>query len=120
MCKSNISGTGAGMNLIFGLNWKLGSLILICVVVYTYFAKNVYSKVEKLIRRCTNTISSYSALYCPCTPETPFDTYESIRCFVFYALKALQRNTFNFHIIAVCFAILKKGGFDPPLRAERR
>ena len=35
----NISGTGAGMNLIFGLNWKLGSLILICVVVYTYFAK---------------------------------------------------------------------------------
>ena len=48
----NISGTGAGMNLIFGLNWKLGSLILICVVVYTYFAKNVYSKVEKLITAC--------------------------------------------------------------------
>lgn len=48
----NISGSGAGMNLIFGINWKLGSLILIAVVVYTYFAKNVYSKVEKLITAC--------------------------------------------------------------------
>ena len=48
----NISGSGAGMNLLFGLNWKLGSLILISVVIYTYFAKNVYSKVEKLITAC--------------------------------------------------------------------
>ena len=48
----NISGAGAGMTLAFGLNWKLGSLILIAVVVYTYFAKNVYSKVEKLITAC--------------------------------------------------------------------
>ena len=48
----NISGTGAGMNLIFGLNWKLGSAIMIAVVVYTYFARNVYSKVEKLITAC--------------------------------------------------------------------
>ena len=54
------------------------------------------------------------------TPETPFDTYVSIRCFVFYALKALRRNTSNFHIIAVCFTVLKKREFDPPLRAERR
>ena len=48
----NISGTGAGMNLIFGINWKLGSLIMIAVVIYAYFAKNVYSKVEKLITAC--------------------------------------------------------------------
>ena len=48
----NISGSGAGMNLIFGINWKLGSMILIAIVVYTYFAKNVYSKVEKLITAC--------------------------------------------------------------------
>lgn len=48
----NISGTGAGMNLIFGLNWKVGSVILIAVVLYCYFAKNVYSKVEKLITVC--------------------------------------------------------------------
>ena len=48
----NISGTGAGMNLIFGLNWKVGSVIMIAVVLYCYFAKNVYSKVEKLITVC--------------------------------------------------------------------
>lgn len=48
----NISGTGAGMNLIFGINWKLGSVIMIAVVVYCYFAKNVYSKVEKIITLC--------------------------------------------------------------------
>jgi len=48
----NISGSGAGMNLISGLDWKLGSLILIAVVLYCYFAKNVYSKVEKLITAC--------------------------------------------------------------------
>lgn len=48
----NISGTGAGMNLIFGIDWKIGSVIMIAVVVYMYFAKNVYSKVEKIITLC--------------------------------------------------------------------
>lgn len=48
----NISGTGAGMNLIFGINWKIGSVIMIAVVIYCYFAKNVYSKVEKIITLC--------------------------------------------------------------------
>lgn len=48
----NISGSGAGMNLIFGINWKIGSAFLIAVVVYCYFAKNVYSKVEKIITCC--------------------------------------------------------------------
>ena len=48
----NISGTGAGMNLIFDVNWKLGSVIMIAVVLYCYFAKNVYSKVEKIITLC--------------------------------------------------------------------
>lgn len=48
----NISGTGAGMNLIFGINWKIGSAIMIAIVVYTYFARNVYNKVEKLITAC--------------------------------------------------------------------
>lgn len=48
----NISGTGAGMNLIFGINWKIGSAIMIAVVLYCYFAKNVYSKVEKIITFC--------------------------------------------------------------------
>ena len=48
----NISGTGAGMNLIFGINWKIGSAIMIAIVLYCYFAKNVYSKVEKIITAC--------------------------------------------------------------------
>ncbi|MGN0708380.1 MAG: Nramp family divalent metal transporter [Faecalibacterium sp.] len=48
----NISGSGAGVNLIFGINWKIGSAFLIAVVVYCYFAKNVYSKVEKIITCC--------------------------------------------------------------------
>lgn len=48
----NISCTGAGMNLIFGINWKIGSLIMIVIVLYCYFAKNVYSRVEKLITAC--------------------------------------------------------------------
>lgn len=48
----NISGTGAGMNLLFGLDWKIGSAIMIAVVLYCYFGKNVYSKVEKIITLC--------------------------------------------------------------------
>ena len=48
----NISGTGAGVNLITGLNWKVGSAIMLAVIVYCYFAKNVYSKVEKIITLC--------------------------------------------------------------------
>ena len=48
----NVTGTGAGMNLIFGINWKIGSAIMIAAVVFTYFAKNVYGKVEKLITAC--------------------------------------------------------------------
>ena len=48
----NISGTGAGMNLIFGIDWKFGALIMLCVLIYCYFSKNVYSKVEKGIMVC--------------------------------------------------------------------
>ena len=48
----NISGTGAGMNLIFGIDWKIGSALMLAIVLYCYFAKNVYSKVEKIITLC--------------------------------------------------------------------
>lgn len=48
----NISGTGAGVNLITGIDWKIGSAFMVAVVVYCYFAKNVYSKVEKIITIC--------------------------------------------------------------------
>lgn len=48
----NISGTGAGVTLITGINWKIGSAFMIAVVIYCYFTKNVYSKVEKIITAC--------------------------------------------------------------------
>lgn len=48
----NVSGTGAGMNLIFGINWKLGALIMLAVLLGLYFSKGVYSKVEKGIMIC--------------------------------------------------------------------
>ncbi len=48
----NISGTGAGMNLLFGINWKIGALIMLAVLMYCYFSKGVYSKVEKGITVC--------------------------------------------------------------------
>lgn len=48
----NISGTGAGMNMLFGINWKLGALIMLFVLVYCYFSKGVYSKVEKVSMLC--------------------------------------------------------------------
>ncbi len=48
----NITGTGAGMNLIFGLNWKLGALIMLFVLAFCYMAKGVYSIVEKGILIC--------------------------------------------------------------------
>lgn len=48
----NITGSGAGTNLMLGMNWKLGSLIMIAVILVCYFTKGVYSKVEKLITLC--------------------------------------------------------------------
>ncbi|MBM2659224.1 Nramp family divalent metal transporter [Staphylococcus pseudoxylosus] len=48
----NISGTGAAMNLLFGIDWKIGAIIMLLVLLYCYFSKNVYSKVEKLILLC--------------------------------------------------------------------
>ncbi|MCS6066818.1 divalent metal cation transporter [Klebsiella variicola subsp. variicola] len=40
------------MNLVFGIDWKLGALIMIAVMIYCYFSKGVYSKVEKGITIC--------------------------------------------------------------------
>ncbi|MFD1319396.1 Nramp family divalent metal transporter [Loigolactobacillus zhaoyuanensis] len=48
----NISGTGAGMNLVFGVDWRLGALIMIVIMLYCYFSKGVYSKVEKISGVC--------------------------------------------------------------------
>lgn len=48
----NVSGTGAGMNLLFGIDWKLGAAIMIALILSIYFSKNVYSKVEKFATFC--------------------------------------------------------------------
>lgn len=48
----NVTGTGAGMNLIFGFDWRIGSLIMLGVLAFCYLTKGVYSKVEKGITIC--------------------------------------------------------------------
>lgn len=48
----NITGTGAGMALTFGIDWKLGAIVMLGVLLYCYFSKGVYSKVEKGITIC--------------------------------------------------------------------
>ena len=48
----NITGSGTGLNLITGINWKIGSLFMIAITLACYFAKGVYSKVEKIITLC--------------------------------------------------------------------
>lgn len=48
----NISGTGMGMNLIFGIDWKLGAIVMIGLLMIVYFSKGVYSKVEKIVTLC--------------------------------------------------------------------
>nr|WP_295243433.1 Nramp family divalent metal transporter [Veillonella sp.] len=48
----NITGTGAGMQLIFNINWKIGALIMLVILMYCYFSKGVYNKVEKGILIC--------------------------------------------------------------------
>lgn len=55
----NISGIGAGMNLIFGINWKLGAVIIMAAVIFCYFSKNVYNKIEKgiMVALCAMTIA---------------------------------------------------------------
>lgn len=48
----NISGAGAGANLVFGINWKIGSLIVILITLICYFRKGVYSIIERAITIC--------------------------------------------------------------------
>ena len=48
----NITGSGTGLNLITGINWKIGSPFMIPITLGCYFARGVYSKVEKIITLC--------------------------------------------------------------------
>ena len=57
----NVSGTGAGMHLIFGIDWKIGAAIMLVILIIVYFAKNVYSKIEIGITICI--IAMIAAFY---------------------------------------------------------
>ena len=67
----NISGSGAGMNLLFGIDWKIGALIMIAILLVMYFSKNTYSKVEKGILLCILAMIAafYATLYGSGGPE---------------------------------------------------
>ncbi|MGT2783949.1 Nramp family divalent metal transporter [Streptococcus merionis] len=67
----NVSGTGAGMHLIFGIDWKLGALIMLVILMYCYFSKGVYSKIEKAILICIlgMILSFYATLVASGGPE---------------------------------------------------
>lgn len=69
----NISGTGAAMNLLFGIDWKIGAIIMLLILTYCYFSKNVYSKVEKLILLCIfgMIIAFYISLISVGGPDVP-------------------------------------------------
>ena len=60
----NVTGTGAGMNLLFNIDWKLGAIIMLAVLAWCYFTKGVYSKVEKGITLCilAMIVAFYAAL----------------------------------------------------------
>lgn len=40
------------MQLLFGIDWKLGAMIMIGVLIYCYFSKGVYTKIEKGVGIC--------------------------------------------------------------------
>ena len=48
----NISGSGAGMFLLAGWDWRIGAIVMIAITLVCYFTKGVYSKVEKGITLC--------------------------------------------------------------------
>lgn len=48
----NVAGIGAGMSLIFGIDWKIGAAIVMVFVAFCYFMKGVYGKIEKAVTAC--------------------------------------------------------------------
>ena len=48
----NFSGTGISLNLLFGLDWKIGGVIMSLVCVVFIFGKSVYKRVEKGMKVC--------------------------------------------------------------------
>ena len=45
----NVSGIGAGMQLLTGLDWRIGALIVMAFVFLCYFMRGVYAKLERCV-----------------------------------------------------------------------
>lgn len=53
----NFSGTGMSISLIFpGVSWKLGGIIMTAASIYLIFSKNVFNKIEKIMKVCVFTM----------------------------------------------------------------
>ena len=67
----NISGSGAGMNLLFGVDWKVGALIMLALLLGLYFSKDTYSKIEKGVMVCIlgMIVAFYATLYASGGPD---------------------------------------------------
>lgn len=48
----NFSGTGISLELLFGLNWKIGGTIMSCVCLLFIFGRSIYNRVEKGMKVC--------------------------------------------------------------------
>lgn len=48
----NFSGSGISLNLIFGLDWKIGGTIMTIVCLLFIFGKSIYNRVEKGMKVC--------------------------------------------------------------------
>lgn len=49
----NFSGTGMGVSLLFpGLDWKIGGVVMTLASVYFILSKNVFVKIEKVMKVC--------------------------------------------------------------------
>lgn len=67
----NISGSGAGMSLLFGVDWKIGALIMLALLLGLYFSKDTYSKIEKGVMVCIlgMILAFYATLYASGGPD---------------------------------------------------
>lgn len=45
----NVSGIGAGMQLLTGLDWRIGALVVMAFVFLCYFMRGVYAKLERCV-----------------------------------------------------------------------
>ena len=59
------------MNLLFGVDWKVGALIMLALLLGLYFSKDTYSKIEKGVMVCIlgMIVAFYATLYASGGPD---------------------------------------------------